>query len=427
MALASAAAAQQAREGLAGGASPLPGTTSLATVMGTATLTFDGIDLKRTVAGQPTQTLLSLPAYRFGSFLLPVNGTHVLLGYTGLTGGDAIWLVPLQGPAPSQPLVGLAFNYDAALLDAQRAVVSARTGGFAAPDNELWTLDLQTGVTQRIASIPGASGPVAVASSGDVYYATGFAGFPVPAGTCTFLRLPRPVVDAAIASNTVLGLAQTQVVASGLDAAGDMAFDDDGDLLFVDWFNGRVSEISDATSAQPTVVNGVVDYATAGVFPAGVQFVGGGQGGVFEPFQPANGALYVFETDYVATTALRKVEAAEATLFVNAANPVPTGLVQFIAASGPKNGIGLLAFGVGPTGAPTPLTVPGFEAPIAWNSALLAAPVLLPILFDAAGVHTLNITNPGFATPFPATVQVAFVAVDGSLGATPAAALTISQ
>ncbi len=427
LAFAPNALAQQASEGLASGVQTLPGTTSIAAVVGADLLTFDGVDLKRTSPGQPTTTLLSLPAYFFGSFLLPVNGTHVLLGYTGLTGGDAIWLVPLQGPAPTQALASLAFNYDAARFDGQRALVSARTGGFAAADNELWTLDLQTGATQRVASIPGASGPVAVAGNGDVYYATGFAGFPTPPGTCTFLRLPRPVVDAAIASNTVLGLVQTQIVAAGLDAAGDMAFDDDGDLLFVDWFNGRVSEISDAASAQPSVVPGVVSYATASVFPTSVQFVGGGQAGVFEPFQPTNGSLYVFETDYFATAGLRKVDAQPGALLVNAANPVPAGLLQFVASSGPANGLGILAFGIGPTGGTAPLAVPGFEAPLAWNTALTNAPVLLPFLFDANGGHVLNATNPGFATPFPATVQVAFVSSAGLLGATPAAALTISQ
>ncbi len=427
LALSPIALAQQASEGLASGVLTLPGTTSIATVVGADLVTFDGVDLKRTTPGQVTTTLLSLPAYFFGSFVLPVNGTHALLGYTGMTGGDAVWLVPLQGPAPSQPLAGLAFNYDAALLDGQRALVSARTGGFAAADNELWTLDLQTGATQRVASIPGASGPVAIAGNGDVYYATGFAGFPTPPGTCTFLRLPRPVVDAAIASNTVLGLAQTQVVAAGLDAAGDMTFDDDGDLLFVDWFNGRVSEISDAASAQPSVVPGIVSYATAAVFPTTVQFVGGAQAGVFEPFQPTNGSLLVFETDYFATASLRKVETQPGALLVNAANPVPAGLLQFVISSGPANGIGLLAFGIGPTGVTTPLAVPGFEAPLAWNTALTTAPVLLPFLFDASGGHILNATNPGFATPFPATVQVAFVSSAGLLGATQSAALTISQ
>lgn len=419
--------AQQLAEGLASSATTLPGATSLALRLPQGVVTFDGLQVQATMPGQAPQTLLTLSAFRFGSFLLPVGNSHVLFGCTGLTGGDAVWLVPLQGPAPAQPLAALAFNYDAALLDAGRALVSARTGGFSAPDNELWVLDLATGGLQRIASIAGASGPVAIAGNGDVYYATGFAGFPTPPGTCSVMRFPRAVIDAAIANNQLLGMPQVQTIAAGLDAAGDLCFDDDGDLLFVDWFNGRIGEISDAASASPTVVPNVVDFATAGVYPTTVQFVAGAQAGVFEPFQPANGALYVFETDYVAAAALRRVESRPATLLANASSPAPAGPLPLVVTAGPANGLGLLAFGVGAPGGPTALAVPGFEAPLLWDAALLPNPVLLPFVFDATGGAVVTLQNPGFATPFAALVQIALVSTQARLGATAALPLTIGQ
>lgn len=422
---AAVAAGQQAAEGYLSGAQPLPAGTSLASVAAAGLLTFDGVQLQCTPAGQPTQTLLTLPAFRFGSFLLPVGGSHVLLGCTGLTGGDAIWLVPLQGPPPTQPLAGLAFNYDAALLDAQRALVSARTGGFAAPDNELWVLDLATGATQQVASIPGASGPVALGAAGDVYYATGFAGFPTPAGTCTIYRLPRPALDAAIATNSVLGLAQTQVVRSGLDAAADLAFDDDGDLLFVDWFNNRVSEISDAEGSQPSLVPGVLAFGAAPLYPTSVQFVPGAQTGVFEPFQPANGSLRVLATDYANTVALCRVAGNAADLLPNVATPAPAGLLPFVVSDAAPNGLGLLAIAAGAGTATLPLVVPGFEAPLAWSPNLLPDPIFVPFLVPANGFATVTLSSPGFATPLPALAQVVFVSTQGSIGCTGPAALLL--
>lgn len=415
------AAGQQAADGYVGGGQLLPAGTSLATVAATGLLTFDGVQLQCTPAGQPSQTLLTLSAFRFGSFLLPVGSSHVLLGVTGLTGGDAIWLVPLQGPAPTQPLAGLAFNYDAALLDAQRALVSARTGGFAAPDNELWVLDLSTGATQLVASIPGASGPVALGAAGDVYYATGFAGFPTPAGTCVVYRLPRPAVDAAIAGNGVLGLAQAQVVRSGLDAAADLAFDDDGDLLFVDWFNNRVSEISDAEGPQPSLVPGVLDFGFGPLYPTGVQFLPGAQSGVFEPYQPGNGSLRVLATDYANTVSLRSVASNAADLLANVATPAPAGPIPFVVSDAAPNGLGLLAIATGTGTGTGTLQVPGFEAPLAWSQALLPDPIVVPFLVPANGFTTVTLNSPGFAVPLAAVAQVVFVSTQGGIGCTPPA------
>jgi len=412
---------QQPADGYVGGAQSLPTGTSLATVAPAGLLTFDGVQLQCTPNGQPTQTLLTLPTFRFGSFLLPVGSSHALLGVTGLTGGDAIWLVPVQGPAPSQPLAGLAFNYDAALLDPQHALVSARTGGFAAPDNELWVLDLATGATQLVASIPGASGPLAIGAAGDVYYATGFAGFPTPPGTCSVYRLPRPVVDAAIAGHAVLGIAHAQVVRSGLDAAADLAFDDDGDLLFVDWFNNRISEISDAEGGQPSLVPVVLDFGFGPLFPTSVQFLPGAQNGVFEPFQPANGALRVLATDYGSMVSLRSVSSNAADLLANVTTPAAAGPIPFIVSDAAPNGLGLLAIAAGNGGATGTLQVPGFEAPLAWSPTLLPDPIVVPFLVPANGFTTVTLSSPGFAVPLAAVAQVVFVSAQGGIGCTPPA------
>lgn len=420
-----AAAGQQPADGYGDAPIALPGGTSLAAVAPAGLLTFDGAQLRCTPAGQPSVTLLTFTAFRFGSFLLPVGSTHALLGVTGLTGGDAIWLVPVQGPAPTQPLAALAFNYDAALLDAQRALVSARTGGFAAPDNELWVLDLVTGATQRVASIAGASGPVTIGASGDVYYATGFAGFPTPPGTCSLLRLPRALVDATIVGQGLLGLGHAQVVRSGLDAAGDLAFDDDGDLLFVDWFNNRISEISDAEGPQPSLVQGVLDCSASPLFATSLQFLAGARSGVFEPFQPANGVLHVVATDYSATSSLRRVTGKAANLLANVPTPTPAGPVPFVVTQAAPSGLGLLAIATGTGLGTAPLVLPGFEAPLAWHPQLLPAPIFVPFALAGSGDAIVTLASPGFTVPLPAIAQAVFFSTTGGIGSTPPATLLL--
>ncbi len=409
------ARAQLHPEGLSAGTQALAPTASLALVSAAGRVDFDGTTLSLLAPGQSPQLLLQLPNPVFGSFLVQTDAAHVLFGYTAST--PALWLVPLQGPPPIQPLATLAFNYDADRFDATHALVSARTGGFTAPNNELWLLDLTNGATQLVAEIPGASGPVAIAANGDVYTATGYAGFPTPPGSASVLRFPRPLVDAAIAAHRVLQMQHAQLVLGGLDAVADMAFDDDGDLLFTDWFNSRVSEISDAATF-PNLVPSVVDYATASVFPTTVQFVAGTGSGVFEPFQPPNGTLYVLETDYLTTSQLRTLRAAPAPLATNAPSPVPAGPFALTVSNGPIGGLGVVAFAAGTTPGTLVVQVSGFEAPLAWSAALWPAPPLAVLPFDAAGNATLTVTNPGFASGLWATAQVAFVSAAGGIGAT---------
>lgn len=418
-------AAQQPTEGFAASLTALPATASLVLTTTAGTVLFDGTAVTLLAPSQPPQILLQLPAFLFGSFLLQSGPGHVLFGYAGMA--NDVWLLPLAGPPPTQPLAVLPFNYDATMLDANRALVSARTGGFSATDNELWVLDLTTGSTQRLASIAGASGPVAIAANGDVYYATGFAGFPVPPGTTRVLRFPRPRVDAALAAGRVLGIAHAEVVMTGLDAAGDMAFDDDGDLLFVDWFNSRVGEVSDATGPQPTLVPTVVDYSQATVSPTTVQFVGSSPGGVFEAFQPPNGVLQIHETDYVSISRARQVEARPPDLSVPHPQPLASGPFGFVVTDGPHNGVGLLAFAFGTTPGTIVLQVPGFEAPLHWSPALTASPVLVPIAFDALGQVTWTAQNPGVAPVQTAVAQVAVVSTTGALGATPPLVVLVGQ
>jgi hypothetical protein len=423
-------AAQQVPEGLAATTARVTTTTGLALHTAAGLVTFDSGSVLLTPPGQASQTLLTLGGTVFGSFLLQNDANHVLFGHTGFgpTGAnDRVWLLPLQGPPPAQPLAAVPFNYDAVMLTATTVLVSARTGGFAVAQNDLVVVDLASGGTQTVATLPGASGPVVIAPNGDVLYATASPSFPAPPGAVQILRFPRAAFDAAIANQTVLGVADAQVVWSGLDAASDFAIDDDGDLLFVDWMNVRLSEISDVDT-MPMLVPVVVDYATAPTFPATLQFVPGAQQGQFEPFQPNNGSLIVFESDYWSTTQLRTIAAAPASLAVSGGAVIPAGPFTIAATNGPSLGLGVIAFAFGHGPAPVAASVPGYEQLLWLAPAVLNGnPVQVLVPFDAAGSASLVVPNPGFASAITATTQVVFLSTTAMLGATNPVAITIGQ
>ncbi|MFY9343030.1 MAG: hypothetical protein WAT39_11105 [Planctomycetota bacterium] len=419
--------ASQAPAGLTSTLQPLAAATTQTLSMPAGLVTFDGAAVLLTPPGQPPRTLLAVSGLVFGSFLLATSSSTVLFGVTGIGpagSNDVVWHLPLQGPPPTAPLAPVPFNYDATLLTTTTVLLSARTGGFASTNNELLVLDLPTGATQVVASVPGASGPVAIAGNGDVFYATAPLAFPPVPGSVSVLRFPRPLFDAAIATSTVLGITSAQVVMAGFDAVGDLAFDDDGDLLFVDWFNVRVGEISDA-NGLPFLAPPVLDYGTAGVAPTALQFVPGSWYGIFEPFQPANGRLLVHETDFVTTTQVRSVRAQRAALTASLSSPIGAGPFDLMVSSGPPGAIGVLAFAAGSPQTYGAVNVPGFEQPLWWNQALLAGPITVLLPFDATGNALLTVTSPGFAPTLAATVQVAFVSPTGVLGSTAALPLLL--
>lgn len=382
-----------------------------------------GTTLELLPPGQPATTLLTLPGFVFGSFTLPVGSTHVLFGESS---NNQLWLVPLAGPAPSAPLATLPFNYDAVLLTPQRALVSAKITGFATNDNDLVAVDLATGATLTIAKLPGASGPLALASNGDVLYATSSLAFPTPFGTAELLRFPRATIDQAIATQATLGPTSATVVVSGIDAAGDLAVDDDGDVFYADWLQDNVREIDDVDGPAPALGGVLLDHAGVATSASGLQFVAGTGLGVFEPYQPIGGTLLVHETDFFSTTELATVATARAQLASTVASPIPAGPFALLASQGAANGIGLLAFGAGTTGTALSISLGGFEAPLLWDSALVVGAALVPVAFDGSGTMSLPLVNPGMPSLAPSVVQVFFLDPAGRLGTTPSLAITLA-
>lgn len=415
------AIAQALPEGLQSHSTSLPPTAGAVHVTPAGDVVyFDGVALWRQSTAPQPQLLLRLPTFAFWSFTISVGANHVLFGENS-TG--AIWRVPLAGPPPTAPLCSIAFNYDAVLLGPGTALVSARTGGFTAPQSEIFVVDLDTGVRRVLARLPGPSGPIAMASNGDLYYATASLAFPTPPGGTSILRIVRATLDHAIAHRRQLGLADTQTAWTGLDAAADLCFDDDGDLLFTDWMNNTIGELNDVSGPTPWLGAPLVGY---GALPgaATLQFTSGASAGVFEPFQPPGGVLHVHETDYFSTSSLRTLRAERALLSAPAAMPIVAGSFPVQIAGGPAHGIGLVAIGAGTPGTEQPFAVTGFEQPLVWNGAS-GPPVWVPVTLDSAGAATLSLSNPGFVPTLLATVQAALVSPDGALGSSNAVALQL--
>ena len=154
------------------------------------------------------------------------------------------------------------------------------------------------------------------------------------------------------------------------------------------------------------------------MFPTTLQFVPGNGGGVFEPFQRANGELLVHETNFMAISRARRLRAAPADLSATGGSPIPSGPFALSTVNGPNLGLGVVAFAFDATPGTFTLQVPGFEQPLAWSHALVPTPMLATVAFDASGAAALALVNPGFAPANAATAQVAFVSVAGVLGAT---------
>jgi len=374
--------------------------------------------------GVAPRDLLVLPASVFGSFTIQVGPSTLLFGENS-TG--ALWLVPLSGN-PRQ-LGSLTLNYDAVAWTSGLALVSAKTGGFASPNSEVWAVDLSTGALDLVAELPGASGPTVLEPSGDLLYATATMTYPPPVGSSKVVRFARAKLLSALGP-TKLTLVDASVAFAGLDAAGDLALDSDGDLFVTDWWNSRIVEIDDIDRPAPRAT-WLSEQGASAFSASSLHFLPGRSGtqAKFEPFQPESGAaLVIHEVDYVSGgSRLRTIAPARPVLGVGSANPIPPGPVTLEVRGGPANSIGLLVFGWAGAQGERTIDLRGAEQPIFWSMALTPGleVAAFPLTLDASGQARVNFTNPG-GTGWKLVAQTAIANVPAAVfGSTPPAILEL--
>lgn len=378
---------------------------------------FDGNALVLDEGGV-LRTLLSFPSFTFGSFTIRRNSDSLLFGESS-TGG--IWIVPIAIGVSPQRIAELTFNFDAIMLGADSALVSAKTGGFGASDNEVFAVNLSTGVTDLILQISGASGPVLGTGDGGFFYATSSNVFPTTPGATDILRFSAAQVAGARGPGH-LTLVDGEVIFSGLDAAGDLAMDGDGDLFVVDWFNAELVEIS--IGSQGVIRrSSLISYGFAGGPTANsLQYIPGADRprSRFEPFQPhgRGGRLLVHESEFGGDSQVREVLPARPTMSTNPSGTIPTGPFTISIDGGPALGHGILAIGFDFFDIEIPVHLPSFEQPLFWQLGMFLPLFAREIDFDQNGHASLDLVHPGFVVPLRLSSQVAFLSFDGVIAGT---------
>lgn len=334
----------------------------------------------------------------FASFTVPAGPNAVVFGESS---NGTVWHVPLDGVSQPRLVATLAFNYDAVMLDADTLLVSAKTGGFAVPDNDLVAVDLRTTNTDLIAALPGFSGPLARDAAGTVYYGIG------RGATADILAFDAATIASAFGP-TVLDETAATTVITGLPSATTIAVDADDDLFVGDYSIPALIEV-DRHPGAPAQWSVFIDYVLGGPSAVGVRFADAPDHAAFEPYQPAYGkVLTVVESTGSSGTRIRTLTPRRPAPQLSTGSPIPTGAFSVQADLGDPGAVATCILGLSPASLP-PIAIPGFEQPIFFDVALASVFATIPAPVDASGRASLGFVNPGFAAPVTFELQFLFV------------------
>lgn len=265
---------------------------SYATLSSGERVVFDGLSFDLYDAGGGfLLNLGTLPNFVFNSFVeVDPSETFAVCGES--SNGD-LFKVALDGTGFTT-LANLNFNFAADFEDATNLVVSAATCGFGC-GNDLVRVDTSTGATTFFANVAGASGPVAVADNGDVYYGSVSGAFPAPPGSANLLRWTAAQVHG--------GLLLTELDAVTVSAAFDGAASMDIDPAFGNVFlaesifggTSRIYEVDPITGDRVDVVVESTNYLST------LEFGDKGGNGHCHAYQPDTGTYLIYSNGDVAT------------------------------------------------------------------------------------------------------------------------------
>ncbi|MCY2961052.1 MAG: hypothetical protein NTY35_12885 [Planctomycetota bacterium] len=238
--------------------------------------------------GTVLATIGATPSPTFPSFVeADPSETFAVLGESS---NGMIYRVPLSGGGGLVPLASLNSNYDLAFeTGGATALVSAAHTGTG---NQVFRLNLSTGATNLLVSVPGPSGPIALNGSGDLYYVTQVYTYPTPVDALSLVRW-----SAAQLSNGPWPLtsADASLVTPNLDGGASMVLDTASGSVYV-------AESSDGSPSRITEIDrfgSVVGTAsTVTGYVGQIEQVDTAGAGALARFQPAGSRLLYRVTDF---------------------------------------------------------------------------------------------------------------------------------
>lgn len=357
--------------------------SSTATLSTGERVVFDGLTVDLyDASGAFLANLATLPAFVFNSFVeVDPTETFVVIGES--SNGDLL-RVMLDGSGTTV-VANLTNNYDAVFATATELLVSAGTCGFGC-GNDLLRVDLGTGTTTPLATLPGASGPVALSANGDLY--TVVVDFLNP-GTSRLVAY----TDAQLDAGTPLVEADAALLLGGLAGGASLAVDPVfGNLFLAESSFGATSRILEI-APDGTVVDVVVE---SDLYLGGLELFQGGGKGHFHRYQPSGGVgMRYSRTDFNALDEIATILPAQPQASFSQSGPV----AQLTVTGGVPDGAMLVVFTANANHDPTLVTtvLPGtdfqFHAAASPNRLRRTGPFLLPL--DATGTGTFTYFDPG--------------------------------
>ncbi len=360
---------------------------------------FDGAAVVEVdpATGVVVNTLFAPAGLVFGSFVkTDPTGRFLLFGESA---NQTITRIPLDGSAATV-VATITFNFDCAFSPSGKLYVSAAPGAFGT--SQVLLLDPMNGATSVIANLAGPSGPIAFDAAGNLYYAEASAQFPAPAGQQSIYRFGAAAVAAA-EGGLDLTFAHGTVFGAGVTSVADLAFDGQGDLIYVD--GGSTWELD--PGGLPKLLLG----SEAGFNSITTLAYRDDPGpGWFEPFQTGgDGTLAAISTDFFSFNDLNVIRPRPTEIGTSPAGPIPDGPFTFFVQDGPPSGSVLLF--AAPNLVPS-YTLFGNGVPLGFAldpSALVPAGI---VALDGNGAVTVPAVNPA---PAAGTFHVQGFALDAAV------------
>ncbi len=358
-------------------------------------LTWNGEHLSRYTADGTLithYTTLSPAATDLHSFLIvdPTESFAVI----GELATNSIYRVDF-GTGTRTVLTNLFLNYDAVFETPDTILVCAAIAG----NNEIFRVEVNTGMTLLVATSSGPSGPLALDDEGNLFYGVIVGGFPAPPFGSSVVLYSWDTLDGILLPDEH-GAA---FIGAGFDAISGLAYDETSGEVYSsenDFASGRnlIRRVQGNASESPVLVEGplLVPQRTK----SNLEFIEEGGPALFRPYQPTGGGRLRYQTvDF--DTKFQRMELAPLRPTIAFEGPGTTGIGPFTLAleNGPPSGFAWLfvcpSSAYDPVEIALPLSTAIHPLFVGLRSPVSSAGILT---LDSSGDALANLSNPSGAT-----------------------------